>query len=86
MGYELGLDQPPQRPLPKDRLRALEVLVSCSVSPAYLANRLEHQNRERTWFQLAAFDRRWAFLVLAFRARLIRLETVCTVFLVVANE
>ncbi|KAJ9092879.1 hypothetical protein QFC20_007252 [Naganishia adeliensis] len=26
MGYELGLDQPPQRPLPKDRLRALEVL------------------------------------------------------------
>lgn len=28
MGYELGLDQPPQRPLPKDRLKALEVLVS----------------------------------------------------------
>lgn len=32
MGYELGLDQPPQRPLPKDRLKALEVLVGVCIS------------------------------------------------------
>ncbi|KAJ9111087.1 hypothetical protein QFC19_001285 [Naganishia cerealis] len=54
MGYELGLDQPPQRPLPKDRLKALEVL-----------------NRERTWFQLAAFDRS----IFGRRQRMIRTET-----------
>ncbi|KAI5454132.1 hypothetical protein NCC49_005122 [Naganishia albida] len=57
MGYELGLDQPPQRPLPKDRLRALEVL-----------------NRERTWFQLAAFDRSM-HSIFGRRQRMIRTET-----------
>ncbi|GHJ84110.1 hypothetical protein NliqN6_0512 [Naganishia liquefaciens] len=57
MGYELGLDQPPQRPLPKDRLKALEVL-----------------NRERTWFQLAAFDRSM-HSIFGRRQRMIRTET-----------
>lgn len=62
MAYKLGINREPQRPLPADLQYAREILVSSYfiddiARSASLLGPPRRQNGERTFRQLACFDR-----------------------------